>query len=117
MGLKRIQAYFNNFFWLFLTYLAAPYLYLRILFSRETNTNKILVIQRAKIGDLVCTTHVFRELKKKFPTSYLSAMVIDRSKDILKNNPHLNEVISLGDFNGISGKIKIFAGNETSENC
>lgn len=107
MGLKRIQAYFNNFFWLFLTYLAAPYLYLRILFGRKINTNKILVIQRAKIGDLVCTTHVFRELKKKFPTSYLSAMVIDRSKDILKNNPHLNEVISLGDFNGISGKIKL----------
>ncbi|MFH1780836.1 MAG: glycosyltransferase family 9 protein [Candidatus Nealsonbacteria bacterium] len=107
MGLKRIQAYFNNFFWLFLTYAAAPYLYLKIRLSRKKERQKILIIQRAKIGDLVCTTHVFREIKKKFPGSYLSAMVIARSKGILKNNPHLDEVISLGDFTGMTGKIKL----------
>lgn len=65
------------------------------------------MIQRAKIGDLVCTTHIFREIKKKYPSCYLSAMVIERAKNILKHNPHLNEVISLGDFQGFSGKIRL----------
>lgn len=107
MDSKRFKAYFNNLFWLTLTYSATPYLYLRILLQKKRGIGKILVIQRAKIGDLVCTTHIFREIKKKFPAAYLSAMVISRSKGILKNNPHLNEVISLGDFTGISGKIKL----------
>ena len=111
------QPYLNNFFWLFLTYLSAPYLYFRIfLLARRSPKDergkknvpaKILVIQVAKIGDLVCTTPVFREIKKKFPNSYLAALVIGKTKDILTNNPRLEEIISFDDFPGIVGKIKL----------
>lgn len=103
----RFQAYFNNFFWLFLTYLAAPCLYFQILLKKKHERERILVIQRAKIGDLVCTTPVFREIKKKFPRCYLAAMVIAKTKDILRNNPHLDEIITLNDFEGIAGRIKL----------
>lgn len=68
---------------------------------------KILVIQTAKIGDLVCTTPVFREIKNKFPNCYLAALVIAETKDILRNNPRLDEIISLNDFPEIIGKIKL----------
>lgn len=103
-----LKAYLNNFFWLFLTYLAAPYLYFRIfLLARRSpkaeggkrNTPlKILVIKTAKIGDLVCATPVFREIKRKFPEARITALVTDQTKDILKNNPYVNKVILLKDY-------------------
>lgn len=103
----NIKAYFNNFFWLFLTYLAAPYLYARIVFKKKGNGQRILVIQTAKIGDLVCTTPVFREIKNNFPDAYLTAIVIDRSQDILKNNPHIDQVISITGYRGIIGGFRL----------
>jgi lipopolysaccharide heptosyltransferase II len=112
---NRTQAYLNSFFWLFLTYLLAPYFYFLIFLrkfhyshSEERNEKlKILVIQIAKIGDLVCTTPIFREIKKKFPSCHLSALIISKTKDILKNNPHLNEVILITDYPGIIEKIRL----------
>lgn len=109
MKFKRIQAYLNNFFWLFSTYLLAPYFYFLIfLRNREKNLRlKILIVQTAKIGDLVCTTPVFREIKKKFPSCYLTILVISQTKDILKNNLRLDEIILINDYPGIAGKIKL----------
>jgi len=108
--MRRFRAYLNNFFWLFLTYLLAPYLYFRIfLRSKATRPSKILVIQVAKIGDLVCTTPVFREIKKKFPTSHLTVLVISRTKDVLKNNPRVDEVISISDYPNIGDKFKLLS--------
>lgn len=106
-----MAGYLNNFFWLFLTYFLAPYFYLRIfLFRRRKNIpSKILVIQTAKIGDLVCTTPVFREIKKKFPSCFLAVLVISRTKGILKNNPRADEIISINDYPGIGGKFKLFS--------
>ncbi len=107
---NRVQAYLNNFFWLFLTYLLAPYFYFRIFLRARRRKNiplKVLVIQTAKIGDLVCTTPVFREIKKNFPSCYLSTIIISKTKDILKNNPRLDEIILINDYPGISGKIRL----------
>lgn len=95
-----IMAYLHSFFWLFLTYSLAPYFYFRIFYDRRGPIIplKILVIQTAKIGDLVCSTPVFREIKKRFPDSHLAALVTAQSRDILKNNLRLNEIISLNDY-------------------
>ncbi len=97
---NRVVAYFNNFFWLFLTYLLAPYFYFRIFWRRKQKPEKlkILVIQTAKIGDMVCTTPVFREIKKKYPDCYLTALVTSKTKDILKNNPRIDEIILITDY-------------------
>ena len=106
--MRRIKAYLNNFFWLFLTYFAAPYLYFRILFRPSANeVKKILVIQFTKIGDLVCTTPVFREIREKFPSAYLAVLVRSDTKDILKNNSRINEIISINDYQGIKGRFKL----------
>lgn len=105
MVFKKFQAYFNNFFWLSSTYLASPYLYLRILFRKKNGVDKILVIQTAKIGDLVCTTPVFHEIKKKYPGVHLAVLVTAKTKDIIKNNPRIDEIIVLDEFKGIRGRI------------
>jgi len=104
----KFQSYFNNFFWLFLTYLLAPFFYLLLAFKKKNAELKILVIQTAKIGDLVCTTPVFREIKKKFPSCFLTVIVNSKTKDVLKNNPRVDKIILLDDYPGIGGKFKLF---------
>ena len=106
-----MAGYLNNFFWLFLTYFLAPYFYLRIFWlarRRAGIPRKILVIQTAKIGDLLCTTPVFREIKKKFPSCFLSVLIISKTKGILENSPRVDEIISINDYPGIAGKFKLF---------
>ena len=106
----KISAYFNNFFWIFATYLSAPYLYFRIFLRKGKNhKTKILIIHGGKIGDLVCATPVFREIKKKFPSSWVAAIVISKSRDILINNPHLDEIISINDYKTIGSKFRLFS--------
>lgn len=104
-----MAGYLNNFFWLFLTYLLAPCFYFLIAFRKKNARLKILVIQTAKIGDLVCTTPVFREIKNKFPFSYLTVMVTSQTKDILKNNPRVNEIISINDFPKTRDKFELLS--------
>lgn len=103
----RPGAYLNNFFWLFLTYLLAPLFYLLIALRKKNAQLKILVIQTAKIGDLVCTTPVFREIKKQFPNCFLAALVLPRAEDILRNNPHLDETILLPGVERLTERIKL----------
>lgn len=108
-AIKRLQAYLNNFFWLVFTYLLAPYFYFRIFLKKKIKNRdyKILVIQTAKIGDMVCSTPVFREIKNKFPSCHLTALINRKTVDILKNNPRIDEMILIDQYAGISGKINL----------
>ncbi|MFH1575342.1 MAG: glycosyltransferase family 9 protein, partial [Candidatus Nealsonbacteria bacterium] len=105
----KIRGYGLSFFWLFATYLLSPVLYLQILLRRkkESLNPKILIIQIGKIGDMVCTTPIFREIKKKFPQSRLSVIIIPRSKDILKNNPHIDQTILITDYPNFADKFRL----------
>tara|TARA_Y100000031_G_scaffold157149_1_gene216786 strand:+ start:17964 stop:19010 length:1047 start_codon:yes stop_codon:yes gene_type:complete len=75
----------------------------------KKNPSKILVIQTAKIGDLVCSTPVFREIKKHYPQSFLSVLVLPLTQDILVNNPYIDQVILLDrkKYPGIKGALKL----------
>jgi len=77
-----MMKYFQPLFFIVLTFLFLPFLLITILLKKK-DYNKILVIQTAKIGDLICTTPVFREIKKHYPQSFLSVLVIQRAKDVL----------------------------------
>jgi heptosyltransferase-2 len=54
---------------------------------------KILVVRLDALGDLVMTTQVFRELKKYYPDSKLTAVVQERTKDILEANPYVDRIL------------------------
>ena len=54
---------------------------------------KILIIRTDRIGDLIASTPVFESIKKAYPDSYLAAMVSPYTKELLKNNPFVDEVI------------------------
>ena len=100
--IKKLYFYSNNIFWLFATLLLAPFFYC-LIFLRKINTKKpkrILIIPPVKIGDLVCCTPIFREIKKSFPESYMGVILLADSNrratsyDLLKNNPYIDEIIS-----------------------
>lgn len=54
----------------------------------------ILVIRRDNIGDLVCTTPLFRALRERFPDARIAALVNSYNLTVLENNPDLNELFA-----------------------
>lgn len=58
---------------------------------------RILVIRPDRVGDVVLATPLLRELRKTFPDSFIAVMVRPYTKDILLNNPNINEII-IDDF-------------------
>lgn len=96
---------------LLLSFCLAPFLCLRKKKTRDSRQLRILVIQTARIGDLVCSTPVFREIKKRYPKSFLSVLVIPLVKDVLANNLHLDEIILLDREKqpGIKGVFKLIS--------
>lgn len=78
-------------------------------FLKKQAEERILVIQTAKIGDLICSTPVFRAIKKRYPHAHLSVMVNPVTKELLEHNPNVHEIIAIeGNFHkGFLGKVKL----------
>lgn len=55
----------------------------------------ILLIQTAFLGDLILTTPLFREIKKKFPDSILTVVVNKGTESVLEANPWIDEILPL----------------------
>jgi len=54
---------------------------------------RILVTRIDRIGDVVLSTPIPREIKKAYPNSFVSVLVRNYTKDIYLNNPHVDEII------------------------
>jgi len=54
---------------------------------------RILIIQTAFIGDVILCTPLIKILRKTFPDSTVSFLLIPETKKVLENNPHLNEIL------------------------
>lgn len=53
---------------------------------------RILVIRRDNIGDLVCTLPLIEALRTQFPQAWLGALVTAYNAEVLHANPHLDAV-------------------------
>jgi len=58
------------------------------------NPQRILVIRRDNIGDLVCTTPAIAALRARFPDAHIAALVNSYNAEVLAGNPHLDAVHS-----------------------
>ncbi|WP_341676028.1 glycosyltransferase family 9 protein [Niveibacterium sp. SC-1] len=58
------------------------------------NPQRILVIRRDNIGDLVCTTPAIAALRARFPDAHIAALVNSYNAEVLGGNPHLDAVHS-----------------------
>ncbi len=60
---------------------------------------RILIIRPDRIGDVILATPLLRELRKTFPDAFIAVMVRPYTKDILINNPNIDEII-VDDYEG-----------------
>jgi lipopolysaccharide heptosyltransferase II len=54
---------------------------------------RILITRTDRIGDLVLTTPLFKALREKFPKAWIAAVVFLEHREIVQDNPYLDEVI------------------------
>ena len=106
---KKLTFYIKNIFWLSITCLMALPLYLCSFLKKSSEKKlRILIIPPVKIGDLVCATPVFREIKKNFPESHLGVLLLADSErrttsyQLLKNNPYIDKIILPDEKRGIN---------------
>lgn len=96
--MTAIKKSFKNGLILLTVLLAAPFFYLAIEFkkilAKSGDHKKILIIDNAKIGDLICATPVFRSIKENFPDSQLAVLVLPRVKEILQHNPRIDQLMT-----------------------
>ena len=60
---------------------------------KEIAPSRILIIEEEPIGDVILSTAVYSAIRKKYPLAQISVMVSSWAKDILANNPHLDELV------------------------
>lgn len=60
---------------------------------KDNRQLRILVSRIDRIGDVVLSTPIPREIKKIYPNSFVSVLVKKYTKDIYLNNPYVDEII------------------------
>ncbi|MBI2095484.1 MAG: lipopolysaccharide heptosyltransferase II [Candidatus Omnitrophica bacterium] len=60
-------------------------------------TSRLLIINQNWLGDVLFSTPAIRALRKAYPQSFIACLVPARCREVLENNPHLNEVIVYDD--------------------
>lgn len=58
----------------------------------------ILVVRLDHIGDFICTTPLFKNIKKRYPDSKITVLVNSISKDMAFRNPFIDKVITFSPF-------------------
>ncbi|MEA3490109.1 MAG: glycosyltransferase family 9 protein [Candidatus Omnitrophota bacterium] len=57
------------------------------------NPQRILITRTDRLGDVVLSTPVIRHMRRLYPDAYIAFMVRPENRDVVRNNPHLDEVI------------------------
>ncbi|MDP1652088.1 MAG: glycosyltransferase family 9 protein [Rhodocyclaceae bacterium] len=91
-----------------LTLLLAPLLRL---FCRRAATppQNVLVIQAAKIGDVICTTPLLRELRAGLPQARITVLANPAVAPLLRANPRIDAVMVADStqWRGLTGKLRL----------
>ena len=92
--------------YLLLTWLLAPLLWLRAASRDAKRTNRILVVQTAKIGDFVATTPVFRALRSRLPGTEIVALLHPVNVPLARQLDSIDRIVTLPrhGFKGWAGK-------------
>lgn len=59
--------------------------------AKIKSPQKILVMQMTKLGDMVCTTPMFKAVKEKYPESKVFVIGNNLNKEVLEGNPDVDE--------------------------
>lgn len=64
----------------------------------DTNIREILVIRTAYMGDVMMTVPILKPLKGKYPHARLSFLTSTKAKEILENNPYIDDILTYDPF-------------------
>jgi heptosyltransferase-2 len=70
-----------------------------------SNAKKILIIRFSSLGDILLTTPLIRSFKKQYKQLKIDFVVKEQFQDVVLNNPYLNKIYSLQNFEELK-KIK-----------
>lgn len=77
---------------------------------RVKNPKKVLFLRNDHIGDMVYSTQIFRELKKKFPNVKIGVVASPGNSQIIKKDPYVDEIFEIDLFwrRGLKGFLDYF---------
>lgn len=61
----------------------------------KSSIKKILIIKNDKIGDMILSTNIFRELKKYLPNSKITAIVSNANRPLVEKNKNIDNLLIL----------------------
>lgn len=82
--------------WILFTWISYPLLILcarRRQKNLDTKKNVLVIPQLTRIGDIVCSTPVFFNIKKTYPQSKITVLVSKKAFGIIKNNERIDHFI------------------------
>ena len=91
-----------------LSFVLHPFIWLASRLVSKPKRLSVLVFQTAKIGDMVCTTPVFREIKGVSRLSF-GVVATETTAPLIQNNPHVDEIIVLKETQGFSANSRLRA--------
>jgi heptosyltransferase-2 len=62
-----------------------------------TKQKRILIVRPDRIGDVILSTPIPREIKKTYPDSFVAVLVRQYTQDIYFNNPYVDKIILIDD--------------------
>ncbi|MGV8151748.1 MAG: glycosyltransferase family 9 protein [Candidatus Nanoarchaeia archaeon] len=62
------------------------------------NPKKILFIRNDHIGDMVYSTHIFREVKKNFPDAKISVIATKSNREIIEKDKNIDKIFEIDLF-------------------
>ena len=83
--------------------------------SLQSDITSILLVRFSSIGDVLLTTSVIRAVRRTWPDARISFLVKERFAPLLRDNPHLDEIITISDSGGLS-ELKSLAGSLKQRN-
>ncbi len=73
---------------------------------KEKSQLRVLICRPDRIGDVVLSTPIPREIKKKYPHSFIAVLLRVYTKDIYINNPYIDEIILYDETEKLSSTVK-----------
>jgi ADP-heptose:LPS heptosyltransferase len=64
--------------------------------KKKTAVFNIVIVQLSRLGDLICTTPVYRLIKSQYPEAKITVVIKDSLVDVLKDNKHIDRIETVG---------------------
>ena len=95
---------------LLLTWFASPLLALRLALTRKREPAHIVLIQTAKIGDMICTTPLFAAIRAHFPGAKLTVLADPVTAPLIEADPSISQIwrYPARAFKGFAGRWRLF---------